>query len=128
MFRFFLAAALALTLASPAAAQQGNGAAWVHVPSSADFARAYPAAARAQHLSGHVVLNCLVLRTQRLRCAVVQEDPPRLGFGRAALQLAREFRIAARTRDGRSTTGGHINVPLAFTAQRRQQPLQIPSH
>jgi protein TonB len=102
-------------LAAPAGAQQGNGAAYVHVPSAADFARVYPAAARAQHAEGHVLLNCTILRTRRLSCTVALENPPGLGFGAAALELSREFRMAARTRDGRSTTGGHIRLPLAFT-------------
>ncbi len=112
----FGAASLA---AAPARAQDGNNAAWEHVPSGADFARVYPARAMAQHLSGHVLLNCLILRSQHLRCTVAMEDPRGLGFGAAALRLTREFRIAARTRDGRSTAGGHLRVPLSFTAQHR---------
>ena len=117
MFKFVAAVVIFLGVAGPAPAQEGNGAAWVHVPSPADFARFYPAAARAQHAEGHVLLACTILATQRLACTVALENPPRLGFGAAALRLAREFRIAAHTRDGRRTTGGHIRVPLAFTVR-----------
>ncbi|MFZ2031726.1 MAG: energy transducer TonB [Vitreimonas sp.] len=119
MTRLPLVIAAFFALAPAAFAQAANDAAWEHVPSGADFARAYPVRARTQHVGGQVLLNCLILRTQRLRCRVASEDPRGMGFGAAALQLAREFRVAARSHDGRPTAGGHIGVPLNFTVQRR---------
>lgn len=124
MRRYLFIWAASLLLVATAQAQQASDAAWEHLPSAADFARVYPPRARTQHVSGRALLDCLVLRSQRLRCSVLREEPRGLGFGAAALQLARVFRIAAHTRGGRPTAGGHIHVPLTFTAS----PLRLPSH
>ncbi len=61
------------------------------------------------------MLECAVLSDGRLDCTVVSEDPAALGFGDAALNLSREFRMAARTSNGRSTTGGRVRIPIAFS-------------
>jgi TonB family protein len=88
------------------------GVMWQQRPSvSSSF---YPQAARASGVTGAVVLDCLVTRSNPLICTVVQETPRGLGFGTAALQASRDFQIAARRPDGTLTAGGRLRVPLRF--------------
>ena len=90
------------------------GASWTHRPGAHDFERYYPAAAKRQHISGRAVLDCTVLSDGRLTCTVVSENPRGMEFGDAAVNVSHAFRMAARTSDGRSTTGGRVRIPITF--------------
>ncbi len=92
-----------------------TGVIWLDAPEGSDFARFYPRQALDEHLNGSVVLDCVVGGDGRLNCAVVSEEPVGYGFGEAALAVSREFRAAARTRDGVATAGGRLRRTVRWT-------------
>jgi len=74
----------------------------------------YPAAAQEQGIGGRVVLECPTGEDGRLACEVIEESPPGMAFGAAALRMSEDWRIAPRTRDGALTAGGRIRRILVF--------------
>lgn len=88
---------------------------WAGRPSGDDVARFYPERAQRLEMEGRVVLLCNVEIDGYLSgCQVTQETPLDLGFGEAALNLSRLFRLKPMTRDGQPVAGGSIRIPLAF--------------
>ena len=91
-----------------------TGVNWVRRPTAQDFARHYPHDALRHNIEGRVMRDCIVGADGRLSCTVISEDPPGHGFGEASLRIAREFRMAPQTNDGRSTEGGRARVPISW--------------
>ncbi|HET9159032.1 MAG TPA: TonB family protein [Caulobacteraceae bacterium] len=88
---------------------------WLAKPSAADMLRYYPERAISGALGGDVMLNCRVGGSLRLEnCKVVSETPVHVGFGEAALKLAPLYIIKPQTRDGESTVGAMVTVPVRF--------------
>ena len=78
--------------------------------------RAYPPRASAAGVAGSASLNCLVLPTGAVTdCNVSREAPGGYGFGRAAQDLSRHFRVNPRTVNG-AAEGSRVNINLRFTA------------
>jgi TonB family protein len=88
---------------------------WASSPTSRDFARYYPYRAVEVGRPGYVVLICTVVAEGALDCAVGYEGPQGWGFGEAALRISRHFRIAPDTKDGASTAGATVRVPIRFS-------------
>jgi TonB family protein len=87
----------------------------LEAPTAKDMARFYPRAALRQRLGGRAVIQCVVGVDGALgQCTVTSEDPPDLGFGDAALNMAPSFRFRPMTRDGRPVGSGKINIPIRF--------------
>jgi protein TonB len=86
---------------------------WAARPGADDFQRSYPAVAMDRNLEGHVTLDCLVQGNGALKCRVGDETPAGLGFGQAAIDIARTFR-AAPIVNGVRSAGKHVHVPIAF--------------
>jgi hypothetical protein len=93
-----------------------TGVRWASRPDRRDFERAYPNRALYANQSGHVSLDCIASSSGALDCSVGVELPRGYGFGRAAMDLSRQFRLQPTTADGRSVAGGHISVPVEFRA------------
>ncbi len=93
-----------------------SGVRWASRPGRRDFERAYPQRALFANQSGHVTLDCVASGSGVLDCSVAVELPRGYGFGRAAMDLSRQFRLQPTTADGRSVAGGHIQVPVEFRA------------
>lgn len=91
-----------------------RNAEWLQRPNARDFARYYPERALERGQTGRVNLACLVAADGRISCSVTSEDPPGWGFGEAAVQISRHFRMSPQSRDGVPTSGGRINVPIIF--------------
>ena len=91
-----------------------TGVRWVHRPTQRDFQNAYPRRALFDGASGHVTLECTATGGGGLDCSIGDENPRGYGFGRAALDLSRKFRLEPTTPDGRSVEGGRIEVPVEF--------------
>lgn len=93
-----------------------TGAVFLQRPGAGEFDRFYPPRANQAQQGGRVVLDCLVASTGRVSCTVVSETPDGWHFGDAAMRLSQYFRLGAQTADGRPTSGGHIRIPITFTA------------
>lgn len=94
---------------------------WRVKPSAAEVAREYPIVARLMGVGGSARIGCQVEHDGRLdQCHVLDEDPPGLGFGAAALRLTAYFTMSPATADGRPVLG-RVVIPIRF-AQPRQSP------
>ena len=115
-----LFALAALAQAAPSEAELRNAPDWIRLPTAAEIAAAYPAAARRQRISGQAELDCALDRDGRLAgCKVAEETPAGYGFGPAALSLAVRFQMTPLYPDGTPVAGGRITVPIYFSAKRR---------
>lgn len=94
--------------------RQITNARWLERPDGSTFSRYYPERALTRSRAGKVVLDCLVGADGRIACEVVSEDPRGWGFGPAALQISKSFRMAPQLEDGQPTEGGRVRVPLRF--------------
>lgn len=84
-------------------------------PTPEQLRRAYPTRAMAGGVEGSAVMQCEInARGGLTACSVLSETPAGQGFGRAAQQLSRHFRVSPRTVDGQATEGARVNIPLTF--------------
>jgi protein TonB len=90
---------------------------WLRKPDGEDIARIWPRkAVLARQRAGDATMSCRVAKTGLLEnCVVVDETPAGFDFGLAALKLQRHFKLSATTKDGRSTEGGSIRIPVHFS-------------
>jgi TonB family protein len=85
---------------------------WERLPTGDEFARLYPPEARRRGLDGQTKMRCKILKDGALTdCTILQENPPALGFGEAALAAARYFKMTATVGDGKSIEGDSVIIP-----------------
>jgi protein TonB len=115
-----VAPAGAAPASAPSEAELRDSPGWIRLPSDAEIAAAYPAAARRRGVSGRAVIACRLNENGRLTgCQVAEEAPAGQGFGAAALSLAGRFQMTPLYPDGQPVAGGAIQVPIHFSARRR---------
>jgi TonB family protein len=86
---------------------------WAAAASFEDLASAYPA--KAGGVEGYAVAHCEVERGGLIDgCQVTKESPERLGFGAAALAVARKFRLAPELAKVKPGTELWVDVPIRF--------------
>ena len=87
---------------------------WASTPSAAQVAAAWPAAA-GDTPSAQVALRCSLDKTGALqRCDTIAENPKSLGFGRAAKDLSKSFRVAFAPEDAKTLDDYMIDIPFRF--------------
>jgi TonB family protein len=85
---------------------------FAQTPTAAEFATAYPHGAAAVGLGGEAWLHCKVGDGGRLQdCDVSRERPQGAGFGRAALNLSRFYRLDPASPAAKA---GVIDAPVRF--------------
>jgi protein TonB len=111
-------AALVVVMAQSSAAPDETIAKpiWIKRPTASQVGYAYPSAARhAGSPDGRGTIACDVNADGGLEgCFVYKEDPAGLGFGEAALKLARYFKMQPLNSAGRSVAGGTVTLPIVF--------------
>lgn len=85
---------------------------WARTPSERRLASYYPTRALERGREGEARLACVVGDAGRLDCDRVSETPG--GFGAAAVRVARSFRHATTTADGRNAVGTPVNLRVVF--------------
>lgn len=89
---------------------------WTAVPAISDLVSVVPPEARkAKVYKARVLMTCRVADQGKVEgCEVGSEEPAGLGYGRAALSLAPNFRLAVWTDEGLPSVGGTVRIPLRF--------------
>lgn len=97
---------------------------WEEAPTFLEVMRVYPNQALHEQVRGRALLSCLVGADRRLNCQTEMEMPSDRGFGAAALQLSREFRVSEMDTE---TLSRHrrerMLLPIYFGPQREMTPV-----
>jgi TonB family protein len=91
-----------------------QNARFLQQPSGRDFVENYPPDAAAQSVQGSATIECFVELDTTTQCQVTAEAPMGWGFGAAALEISRTFRVAPATVNGVPTRGGRIRRTIRF--------------
>lgn len=91
---------------------------WLRRPDGADLAELYPPSAGERSLTAHTKMICVVTETGTLtNCELTEERPRGYGFGRAALQASRYFKMRPRTVAGTPVAGARVAIPMNWTVE-----------
>ncbi|MFE9084035.1 energy transducer TonB [Brevundimonas sp. NPDC003935] len=84
-------------------------------PTQADLRAVHPPAAFRRRMGGRVSLSCRIRLDTRLEaCRVMEEAPPGLGFGQAALAVSVHFRFQPPVRDGAPVDNQEVPVVVIW--------------
>lgn len=89
---------------------------WTRRPTSQSVGALYPRQALRDRQNGFVTLDCAVRADLQVSCTVASETPQGEGFGRAALQVARDYRARATMSNGASSVGARSRIQVNFRA------------
>jgi hypothetical protein len=96
--------------------------AFERVPTDAEAASAYPAAAEAARLAGEVRMRCAMTALLQLSdCRVLSETPEGYGFAAAALSMAPFYRLRPDA-VARGMTGRTVDLGLRFDPPKTTAP------
>lgn len=98
---------------------------WITVPTNADFKRFWLISGRGWPGSASVALACFVgTNGQPHRCSLLKEEPRGIGFGRAAIELARISRVRPVLRDGEALARIPVIISIISIIFKVAQPKQ----
>lgn len=115
MIRLSLVFATTLVFcAADVAAAQNRDADWLKKPTAENLMAVWPRQGLERGLGGRAKLTCIVTVQGALRdCKVVEESPPGIGFGAAALALTPQFLMRPAMKDGKPVQG-EVSIPINF--------------
>jgi TonB family protein len=88
---------------------------WKPVGSEASPLRYYPEVALKSGVEGRAKIRCIVGLDGRLEaCEVLNEAPEGYAFGAAAIRMSELFHMKLLDKQGKSTPGGIVEVPIRF--------------
>lgn len=88
------------------------------------IAELFPAAAKAKAIGGVTKMKCVAQADGSLsECAIVSECPAGLGFGEAALKIARHYKLGLKTRGGRAVASDVI-IPIVWRVEGVEPPAE----
>lgn len=100
---------------------------WVRRPTNEELLWVTPTLAARKGKDGRAVIKCTVnVEGALYDCKVVNEDPPDLGFGPAALALAPLFRMRPALLDGKPVAGGTVRIPINWEYGGSRQDVEGP--
>lgn len=95
---------------------------WKTRPSPESIAEVFPTAAWSLNLSGRVMLYCTVTAGGRLDpCAIADETPNGLGFGKAAIALSKTFEFHPAVAKG-APIASQVRIPITFALPPEDRP------
>ncbi|HWA22374.1 MAG TPA: hypothetical protein VG735_08280 [Caulobacterales bacterium] len=82
------------------------------MPTGKDFDRLYPPRALGEGLSGTTVMCCKLLPDRTYNCTLAYESPAGYGFGAAALEMSKKFRMTPESYE--MFKGEVVRTPITF--------------
>ncbi|MBX7248954.1 MAG: TonB family protein [Caulobacteraceae bacterium] len=96
---------------------------WLHRPTSAEIDAAYPAGVGRMSEQPRVTMTCTVGKEGRFAaCEIESEQPAGYGFGRAAQQVAKLYRLDPWSREGEPLEDTSIRITITFGDPPRPRP------
>jgi protein TonB len=103
---------LSVMAASPVLAASPKSSPYDQIPTAEDLAKFYPEKAMDYGKDGGATIRCTVQKDHSLaKCAIAKETPAGFGFGDAALQMSKLFRMKKA-----SKPGAQVSIPIQFQA------------
>ncbi len=87
---------------------------WLTEPTAYDVAAFYPPLAARAGIAGSVILSCTIGSVGELNCVVVSQNPTGMGFGDAALEVARGYTAGETLDTGAPALGARVTLPVRF--------------
>lgn len=91
---------------------------WAQRPGARNISDNYPSRALQQGIAGRVVLNCTIASNLAPACSIESESPSGMGFGGAALGVARAYRAQPTLTDGQPSAGARTRLAIQFRTAR----------
>jgi len=98
---------------------QAKNLEWERRPTGRDFALFFPSNAMSAGVEGRATLTCRISGERTLEgCAVVDETPHHYSFGKAAITLAKKFKLKSEQREIGAVPGAGVILSLKFNLPR----------